>query len=119
MAFRWGRARVRVWRLERACVVKQRLCAQGRGDEDGNLDGTMSPAFACPGEGWQVGAIKGYNPGEMRQTCDLERSHWWLGAGQVRGCWEFPGGKGWRHELTLVSVAKRGTKSVILPTSPV
>ena len=71
---RWGRGCVGVQRLEHGCLVTQWLCMQGRRDEDGNLDGATSPAFMCTGEGLQVGAIKGYNPGEMHQACDLDHT---------------------------------------------
>ena len=46
----------------------------GKKGQGGNLDGATSPAFMCTGEGLQVGAIKGYNPGEMHQACDLDHT---------------------------------------------
>lgn len=46
-------------------------------DKEGNWYVAMSPAFACTGEGWQVGAIKGCNQGEIHLTCDLDHPGSW------------------------------------------
>lgn len=58
-------------------MVKEWVSAQERSDKEGNWYVAMSPAFACTGEGWQVGAIKGCNQGEIHLTCDLDHPGSW------------------------------------------